>query len=352
MAEVLMMAGYQAVQSVDAADVIILNTCSVRDKAEQKLRSEVGRLGMRKSQGQAKTIVVAGCVGQQEGRNLLRAAPEIDLVIGPDNIAELPGLLEELNLGGLPRAVTVLDDGEPRFLPVRTDLSAAAPATFITVMKGCNEHCAFCIVPYTRGQERYRSSAEILEEIEQVVSSGTREVTLLGQTVNSYRDPTRALIQASGLEREIRDNLRSEEALSDFGEFPALLRAIATRSPGLRRLRYMSPHPRYLTQALIAAHRELPVLCRHVHLPVQSGSNRILKRMIRRYTVEEFIERVERAQASSARVDSFDGRNRRLPWRDAARFRGDPVPSRAYEVRRFIRFQVFRATANTGLTSS
>src|ERR1700690_4025551 len=128
MTEILMLAGYRAVDTVDTADVVILNTCSVRDKAEQKLRSEVGRLGIRKTKGQPITIVVAGCVGQQEGRKLLRAAPEIDLVIGPDNIAELPGQLEELNLGGLPRAVTQFDELEPRFLPVRSNLSGVTPA--------------------------------------------------------------------------------------------------------------------------------------------------------------------------------------------------------------------------------
>jgi tRNA-2-methylthio-N6-dimethylallyladenosine synthase len=292
-AEVLMMAGYCAAGAVETADVVILNTCSVRDKAEQKLRSEVGRLGIRKAQGLLKTIVVAGCVGQQEGRSLLRAAPEINLVIGPDNIAELPALLEELNLGGLPKAVTRFDETEPRFLPIRTNLSGVSAATFVTVMKGCNERCSFCIVPYTRGQERYRASAEIIEEIGELVSKGTSEVTLLGQTVNSYRDPTHALTQLAAVDREIWDQTSRQEATTDNSEFPALLRAIAARIPNLRRLRYMSPHPRHLTRALIAAHRELPVLCRHVHLPVQSGSNRVLRRMIRRYTVEEFVERAE-----------------------------------------------------------
>ncbi len=293
MTEVLTLAGYQAVDTVDSADVVILNTCSVRDKAEQKLRSEVGRLGMRKAKGQPITIVVAGCVGQQEGRKLLRAAPEIDLVIGPDNISELPDQLEELNLGGLPRAVTKFDELEPRFLPIRSNLSGVMSATYVTVMKGCNERCSFCIVPSTRGQERYRSSIEVVDEIERLVSQGTLEVTLLGQTVNSYRDPAQCLTHAPSVEREHWKNTPREVALTDLSEFPVLLRAISARNPGLRRLRYMSPHPRHLTRALIAAHRELPVLCRHVHIPVQSGSNRVLRRMIRRYCIEEFEERVD-----------------------------------------------------------
>ncbi len=293
MAEVMTLAGYQPVDDAGSADVVLLNTCSVRDKAVQKLRSEVGRLGIRKRQGQLKTIVVAGCVGQQEGRNLLRSASEIDLVIGPDNITELPGLLKELDLGGLPKAVTRLDDRDVHFLPIRASVTGVQPATYVTIMKGCNERCSFCIVPTTRGPERYRPSREILEEIEQLVSCGTREVTLLGQTVNSYRDPT-GLLQQSGVSApESWNSTARTKSADDVSEFPALLRAIVARCPSLQRLRYMSPHPRHLTRALVAAHHDLPVLCRHVHLPVQSGSNRVLKRMVRRHTVEEYIERTE-----------------------------------------------------------
>lgn len=283
MAEVLTIAGYQAVDTVDEADIVLLNTCSIRDKAEQKLRSEVGRLGLRKARGESKTIVVAGCVAQQEGERLLRHAPEIDLIIGPDNIAELPGLLVELKLGGPRQARTHFDLEEPRFLPIQTSQSGVQAATFVTTMKGCDERCSYCIVPYTRGGERYRASGEILTEIEQVVAAGTREVTLLGQTVNSYTDPTKSLHRTSA----------DAGAGQDSSEFPDLLRAIAERNPGLNRLRYVSPHPRHFTRPLIDAHRDLPVLCRHVHLPVQSGSNRVLRRMIRRHTVEDYVERVE-----------------------------------------------------------
>ncbi len=293
MAEVMALAGYEPADDVEGADIVILNTCSVRDKAEQKLRSEVGRLGIRKRQGQPKAIVVAGCVGQQEGKQLLRSAPEIDLVIGPDNIPELPGLLKELDLGGLPKALTEFDEQEPRFLPILPQVSGSSPAAYVTIMKGCNERCSFCIVPYTRGSERYRSSSEVLDEIEQLVASGTREVTLLGQTVNSYRDPSRALSKLWEPEPEVWENTSREQSADDLSEFPALLRAIAERNPALRRLRYMSPHPRHLTRSLVAAHRDIKILCRHLHLPVQSGSNRMLRRMIRRYSAEEFVERVE-----------------------------------------------------------
>jgi len=296
MAEVLTVAGYRAAANVDQADIVLLNTCSVRDKAEQKLRSEVGRLGLRKAHGEPKTIVVAGCVAQQEGERLLRAAPEIDLVIGPDNVSELPSLLAELKLGGPRQARTRFDLDEPRFLSIRSDIAAVQPATYVTTMKGCNERCSYCIVPYTRGVERYRQSGEILAEVDRVVASGSREVTLLGQTVNSYADPSRSLSGHARRDQEHWTQTSRLAAEQDLTEFPALLRALAERNPSLKRLRYVSPHPRHLTRGLIAAHRELPVLCRHVHMPVQSGSNRVLKRMIRRYTVEEYVERVSALQ--------------------------------------------------------
>jgi tRNA-2-methylthio-N6-dimethylallyladenosine synthase len=159
-------------------------------------------------------------------------------------------------------------------------------SAFVTTMKGCDERCSFCIVPYTRGPERYRPSAEIIDEVARWVESGAREVTLLGQTVDSYRDPS--------LPPPASDD-------PDESQFPALLRAIATRVPGLRRLRYTSPHPRHATAALAQAHAELDVLARHIHMPVQSGSDRVLKRMIRRYTRAEYTERVRRLLA--ARTD-------------------------------------------------
>lgn len=155
---------------------------------------------------------------------------------------------------------------------------------FVTVMKGCDERCSFCIVPYTRGPERYRSSGEIIDEIARLVAAGVREVTLLGQTVNSYRDPAQALTLAP----------EADPADADESEFAALLRAIAAQVPDLARLRYTSPHPRHVTRALVAAHAELDVLARHVHLPVQSGSDRVLKRMIRRYSRGEYLERASR----------------------------------------------------------
>jgi tRNA-2-methylthio-N6-dimethylallyladenosine synthase len=280
MHEVLKGAGYHEVGEAREADVIVLNTCSVREKAEQKLRSEVGRLAKLKKSRPEVVIVVAGCVAQQEGERLLKQLRSIDLVVGPDNIPEIPRLLEDLALGAPPLARTVFDTEAPRFLAA-TGSSGAQPSAYVTIMKGCDERCSFCIVPYTRGPERYRSSDEIVAEIKALAGAGASEVTLLGQTVNSYKDPLGALPKAPGA--------RDDDP--DESEFAALLRRIARDVPALARLRYTSPHPRHVTPSLVLAHAEVPLLARHVHLPVQSGSDRVLKRMIRRYSRAEYVKR-------------------------------------------------------------
>jgi tRNA-2-methylthio-N6-dimethylallyladenosine synthase len=293
MVEILAAAGHAEAETVESADIVVLNTCSVREKAAQKLRSEVGRLAVRKRERRDLVIVVAGCLGQQEGDRLLKSAPEIDLVIGPDNIAVLPSLLADLEMGGLRRVVTEFDLDAPRFLAAAPQLGRTSASAYVTVMKGCDERCSFCIVPYTRGAERYRASQEIIEEIRCLVASGAREVTLLGQTVNSYRDPLGALAKAPRAGESDWKHTSRVVAEADESEFPALLWAISERVPGLLRLRYASPHPRHLTRALIEAHSRVGILAKHVHLPVQSGNNQVLRRMIRRYTREEYIERVE-----------------------------------------------------------
>lgn len=291
MVEFLTAAGHREAATVQAADIVVLNTCSIREKAAQKLRSEVGRLAMRKREQRDLVIVVAGCLGQQEGEKLLKSAPDIDLVVGPDNIASLPAMLSDLELGGTRRVITEFDLDAPRFLSASPDTSPVSPSTYVTVMKGCDERCSFCIVPYTRGAERYRSSREIIDEIASLVRAGVKEVTLLGQTVNSYRDPDAALPRAPYAGESQWKHTTRVVAEADESEFAALLWAIADRAPGLLRLRYTSPHPRHLTRALIEAHRGIPILVKHLHLPVQSGCNAVLKRMIRRYSREEYVER-------------------------------------------------------------
>jgi tRNA-2-methylthio-N6-dimethylallyladenosine synthase len=283
MEEVLCAHGWTAAAGIDDADLVVLNTCSVREKAEQKLRSEVGKLAPLKARNPGLVLAVAGCVAQQEGEKLLARVPHLDLVIGPDNLAELPALAQEQMAGAPPRARTVFDLDAPRFLAAAPRPGETPVSAFVTTMKGCDERCSFCIVPYTRGPERYRPADEIVAEIARWVAAGAREVTLLGQTVDSYRDA------------ELPPPLSDDP---DESQFPALLTRIAERVPGLRRLRYTSPHPRHATASLARAHAELDVLAKHVHMPVQSGSDRMLKRMIRRYTRAEYVARVRRLAAA------------------------------------------------------
>lgn len=292
MSEVLDAAGYTLEPNAELADVVLLNTCSVREKAEQKLRSEVGRLGVLKRKRPELVIGVAGCVAQQEGERLVKGMPQIDIVVGPDNIAELPNLLVGTQIGAPPQVRTVFDYDSPSFLTSAPRSGEAAATAFVTTMKGCDERCTFCIVPHTRGKERYRPSVQIIDEVRRLVESGVREVTLLGQTVDSYRDPSGALPQAKAAGEGILRWGKRTHRPEDETEFPALLRAIAERVPELVRLRYTSPHPRHLTPALVAAHEELAVLAKHVHMPVQSGSDVVLRRMGRRYSRAEYLERI------------------------------------------------------------
>jgi tRNA-2-methylthio-N6-dimethylallyladenosine synthase len=271
--------GFSRAESIEAADLVVFNTCSVREKAEQKLRSEVGKLAPLKQRRPDLVIAVAGCVAEQEGKALLRSVPLVDLVVGPDHAAELPELVMAQLAGAPPTFRTGFDVASPTFLSASPEPGRAPVRAFVTTMKGCDERCSFCVVPYTRGPERYRPAGDIVREIASWVEAGAREVLLLGQTVDSYRDASLPLPASDD---------------PDESQFPALLRRIARDVPGLARLRYTSPHPRHLTAALTAAHAELDVLARHVHMPVQSGSDRVLKRMIRRHTRAEYLTRVAR----------------------------------------------------------
>jgi tRNA-2-methylthio-N6-dimethylallyladenosine synthase len=291
MEEVLTVHGWRPAGGPEDADLIVFNTCSVREKAEHKLRSEVGKLLPLKLANPELVIAVAGCVAQQEGEKLLERIAHLDIVLGPDNLAELPALALAQRAGANPVARTVFDLDAPRFLAAQPSLGVgpAPVSAFVTTMKGCDERCSFCIVPYTRGPERYRPAREIVDEIGRWVQAGAREIVLLGQTVDSYRDLS--------LPPPSTDD-------PDETQFPLLLRLIADETPrfdartpsapGLARLRYTSPHPRHATASLARVHGELDLLARHVHMPVQSGSDRMLKRMIRRYTRAEYVERMTR----------------------------------------------------------
>jgi tRNA-2-methylthio-N6-dimethylallyladenosine synthase len=280
-AEVLYGDGYEQTESAEHADLIVFNTCSVREKAEHKLVSALGRMREWKRARRGQRIAVAGCMVQEHGEALLARLDLADVMIGPDNIPELPSLLREAEQGARRLARIELDLDAPRFLTASARPDGSEVSAYVTVMKGCDERCSFCIVPYTRGPERYRSAEDILREVEALADGGVKEVTLLGQTVNSWFDPA-----------EVAD----ERARSS--RFAQLLYLIAERVPGLARLRYTSPHPRHVTAALVRAHAELGVLPAHVHLPVQSGSDRVLRRMIRRYSRAEYIARARALQSA------------------------------------------------------
>lgn len=277
MEEVLHDSGYVPTDEPSLADVIVVNTCSIREKAEHKLLSLLGTFRPLKAQRPDMVLAVAGCVAQQEGEALLKRLGFVDLVLGPDNIGELPALLRRLEGGEPPIARTVHDLDEPQFLVARPSADGHKVTAYVTTMKGCDERCTYCIVPYTRGAERYRPADEIVRECAALAESGVREITLLGQTVNSWYEP--------GLKPV------SKLAPSDSG-FAGLIRRIAAEAPSLLRIRYTSPHPRHLTPELIRAHAEVSALSTHLHLPVQSGSDRLLRRMARRYTSAEYLERV------------------------------------------------------------
>src|SRR5688572_8473997 len=250
--------GYVRTETPDDADVMLVNTCAVRDNAEQRMIGRVGELQRHKRAGDV--LGVVGCMAQRLGPALLARVPKVDLVIGPDAYRNLP-LLINLAHGG--QRVT---DTEFRSWEHYEDVPPArenGPTAFVTVQRGCDYRCTFCIVPTTRGPERSRKLAEIVREVAGLIERGVTEVTLLGQTVNSYHDGQ--------------------------DDFAALLRALG-RLDGLRRLRFTSPYPTDFMPRVIEAMALTPAVCEHVHLPVQSGSNAVLRRMLRRYTRERYLE--------------------------------------------------------------
>ena len=254
--------GYESVEQPDGADVILINTCAIRDHAEQRV---IGRLGEMKSRMKRDAVLgVTGCMAQRLGSQLLDRARHVSLVIGPDSYRDLPLLIESARSGIRTTATEFdLEEHYEDFTPRRFDGVKA----WIPVQRGCDYRCTYCIVPTTRGPERSRQLAEVVRETESVVSSGISEVVLLGQTVNSYFD-----------------------GQHDFAD---LLRAVGNVN-GVRRLRFTSPHPNDFSAAVILAMAETEACCEHVHLPMQSGSTRTLKRMLRRYTRERYLECVDK----------------------------------------------------------
>jgi len=267
MAGLLEQAGFERTADDAEADVVVINTCSVREHAEDKLYTRLGQLRvLAQETGRRPIVTVAGCVAQQEGQSLLRNTNGhlIDVVLGTQKLRMLPTLIQRAEAVRRPLVdIGAMDDVTfPLGLTRRED----AVKAYVTIIEGCNDHCAFCVVPYTRGHERMRAKADILADVAEAAASGRKEVHLLGQIVNHYRDP--------------------EGAGYDF----ARLLADVHEVPGVERIRFASPHPRHTGERLIEAIRDLPRVCKHVHLPVQSGSTRILKAMRRRHTREEYLQ--------------------------------------------------------------
>ena len=271
MAGLLEQAGYEATDDDLDADVIVINTCSVRERAEEKLFTRLGEIRQQGLEHGARPVVaVAGCVAQQEGKSILERSKAVDVIIGTQNIKRLPMLVQDAAARGAGNGTAVdiapLDDVS---FPLGIARRAEASKAYVTIIEGCNEFCAFCVVPYTRGHERMRSWSAIVEEARRAVDEGAKEIQLLGQIVNHYQAP--------------------DDRSCDFAELLARLDAIE----GLERIRFASPHPRHVTSRMIDAMRSLPKVCRHLHLPVQSGSTRLLKEMRRRYTRESYLQLVQ-----------------------------------------------------------
>ncbi|MFK0208330.1 tRNA (N6-isopentenyl adenosine(37)-C2)-methylthiotransferase MiaB [Agrobacterium sp. NPDC090283] len=285
MSDALAKDGYVQTEDMGEADLVLLNTCHIREKAAEKVYSALGRLrDMKKSreeQGREFMIGVAGCVAQAEGEEILRRAPAVDVVIGPQTYHRLPDALKRVRGGE--RVIETEYAVEDKFehLPVaeKATLRSRGVTAFLTVQEGCDKFCTFCVVPYTRGSEVSRPVRQIVDEAMKLVDAGVREITLLGQNVNAW--------QGEGPKGE------------KWGLAELLYRL--AEIPGLARLRYTTSHPRDMDERLIGAHRDLRILMPYLHLPVQSGSDRILKAMNRRHTGEEYIQLIEKIR--SARPD-------------------------------------------------
>jgi len=280
-ADLLAPEGYAETLDEDDADLVVLNTCHIRERAAEKVFSELGKVALRKkeraAEGRETKIVVAGCVAQAEGGEIIRRQRAVDLVIGPQSYHHLPGLLRD------PAARAVVEtefETTEKFDTLLSmsekNLVARGPSAFVTVQEGCDKFCTFCVVPYTRGGEMSRPVASVLLEVERLAAIGVREVTLLGQNVNAYL---------------------GEDDAGRMVSFAALCERIA-KVPGIARIRYTTSHPNDMAEDLIAAHRDLPQLMPFLHLPVQSGSDPILKAMNRKHDRDAYLALVEKLRAA------------------------------------------------------
>src|SRR6516162_11722808 len=277
MADMLAPEGFAETAHIEDADLVVLNTCHIREKAADKVYSELGRVRALKAaaarNGRRLTVAVAGCVAQAEGEEIIRRAPVVDLVVGPQSYHRLPGLLARAEREGavVDTEFPVEDKFDILRAPSRAAIRARGVSAFVTVQEGCDKFCTFCVVPYTRGAEISRPAHKIVNEVARLVDAGVREITLIGQNVNAYH--------GDGPDGRTWSLARLLEHLVDAG---------------IERLRYTTSHPRDMSDDLIAAHRDLPALMPQLHLPIQSGSDRILEAMNRRHTRADYLALVAR----------------------------------------------------------
>ena len=271
MAGLLDQAGYEPATAPNEADLVVINTCSVRERAEDRLYTELGMVPTNKS-GQRPIVAVTGCVAQQEGRALLGRGRRVDLVVGTQALTRLPEMVDQLVMDR-PERVDINPYDNVSF-PLGVARRSDPVKALVTIIEGCNDFCAFCVVPYTRGHERMRPAGEIVEEVRLAAAEGRREIHLLGQIVNHYAAPDRPGCDFAGLLELVHE------------------------VEGVERIRFASPHPRHVSDRMVAVMRALPKVCRHLHLPVQSGSTSVLARMRRRYTRDDYLKLVDRLKTA------------------------------------------------------
>jgi tRNA-2-methylthio-N6-dimethylallyladenosine synthase len=271
MAELLGEQGIAPAADGEDADLVVLNTCHIRERAAEKVYSDIGRL--KREDGSVPLIAVAGCVAQAEGEEIMARAPSVRMVVGPQAYHRLPGMIADAVAGGRPVDTDMPAETKFDALPARRKVG---PSAFLTVQEGCDKFCTYCVVPYTRGAEISRPFDDLVLEARKLVEAGAKEITLLGQNVNAWRDA-----DGRGLEK---------------------LAEVLAEIPGLARIRYTTSHPNDMTEGLIAAHRDLPQLMPFLHLPVQAGNDRVLKAMNRSHTVQSYLDILDRVRAARADI--------------------------------------------------
>jgi tRNA-2-methylthio-N6-dimethylallyladenosine synthase len=270
--------GLDLTDNVEEADVVLVNTCSIREKAQEKVFSQLGRWKALKKDGKPVLIGVGGCVASQEGAAIVKRAPYVDLVFGPQTLHRLPDLIRERRASGQPQVDISFPEIEKfdRLPEPRAD----GPSAFVSIMEGCSKYCSFCVVPYTRGEEVSRPFEDVLVECAQLAAQGVREINLLGQNVNAYRGPM----------------FDDDGADAGTGDLALLIRAIAGIE-GIGRIRFTTSHPLEFSDSLVEAYRDVPQLANYLHLPVQAGSDRVLAAMKRGYTALEFKQKIRKLRA-------------------------------------------------------